>query len=275
MKCLQCDKNLLSEYQIKFCSRSCSAIFNNKNKNRTKNVTCYHCNKNFNVQNHITRIKYSCKNCISLKTKKIKPIKELNCKTCNVVFLRNKNNINYCSKECKKIARKKYKKQCINCNKIYFAEKENSKFCSNSCKSKTLKLHEYAHKGGGLSRSRIEKYVEDSLKKDFSFINFVFNDKKTIGSELDIYVPDLKIAFELNGIFHYEPIYGENTLNRIKKNDKQKFISCYKKGIELIIINLGNSNFSKKYAFFIYEKIYNIINKNLGRLGIEPSPTFR
>jgi len=275
MNCLHCNKTLSNKYQIKFCSSSCSATFNNKNKNGRKLVNCFHCNKNFEVQKHIVRIKYSCKDCINSKRKRTKQIKELNCKTCYNKFIRNKNNINYCSKECQKKAKKKYKKICKNCKIEFFAEKINSNFCSNSCKSKLLKLHSYAHKRGGLSRSKIEKYVENSLRKDFPYINFSFNGDDIIGSELDIFIAELKMAFELNGIFHYEPIYGENTLNRIQNNDKQKFISCYNKGIELIIINLGDQNFSKKYANKIYEEIYNIIYKNLGRLGIEPSPTFR
>jgi len=36
-----------------------------------------------------------------------------------------------------------------------------------------------------------------------------FNKKDAINSELDIYIPSLKLAFELNGIFHYEPIFGK------------------------------------------------------------------
>ena len=38
---------------------------------------------------------------------------------------------------------------------------------------------------------------------------------EAINSELDVYVPSLNLAFELNGIFHYEPIYGEKKLNQI------------------------------------------------------------
>ena len=66
---------------------------------------------------------------------------------------------------------------------------------------------------------------------------FHFNRKDAINSELDIYIPELKLAFELNGIFHYESIYGSEKLNQIQNNDNRKFQACLEQGIELCIID--------------------------------------
>lgn len=54
---------------------------------------------------------------------------------------------------------------------------------------------------------------------------------------MDIYIPVLSLAFELNGIFHYEPIYGEGKLLSIQNNDDRKFQACLEHDIELCIIN--------------------------------------
>jgi hypothetical protein len=81
---------------------------------------------------------------------------------------------------------------------------------------------------------------------------------------LDIYLPSLKLAFELNGIFHYEPIYGTEKLNQIQNNDNKKFKLCYKNEISLCIIDVSQQKYfkaqtSKKYLNIITT----IINQNL------------
>ena len=71
------------------------------------------------------------------------------------------------------------------------------------------------------------------------------------------------MAFELNGIFHYEPIYGEEKLDKIQNNDERKFAACREAGISLCIIDTSSQkyvkpNTSKKYLDIIIE----IINKH-------------
>jgi len=62
------------------------------------------------------------------------------------------------------------------------------------------------------------------------------------------------LAIELNGIVHYEPIYGKDKFQRIQDNDKQKGLRCYEQGIELAIIDvsacgrLTQTNKEKYYA---------------------------
>jgi hypothetical protein len=180
------------------------------------------------------------------------------CKECGDLF--NKNLFNfYCSKECKVLSAKQYRLTCKNCNMLYRATRDSSKFCSRSCRSINLKLHTHAHNKSGLSRSKIELFVEQRLINEFSHLNIIFNDKETIGAEIDIYIPSLKLGFELNGVYHYIPIHGENVLNNIQKRDKQKNNECAIRGIKLITIDLGNCGFTKSYANKIYEKITHYI----------------
>ncbi len=83
-----------------------------------------------------------------------------------------------------------------------------------------------------------------------------FNRKDTIGSELDIYIPSIKVGFELNGILHYEPIYGIPKHQQIQSNDNSKYKSCLELGIDLYIIDTSQqlyfkSSNSQKYLDII------------------------
>ena len=106
----------------------------------------------------------------------------------------------------------------------------------------------------------------------YPILNINYNSRTDIKSELDIYIPSLKLAFELNGIFHYEPIYGKDQLSKIENNDNRKFQACLERGIELCIIDTRKQNCmsiksSKKYLNIIID----IINKKLvGDNGVEP-----
>lgn len=265
MKCCNCKEDLNGKWQKKFCNQSCAAKFNNVFRTKRKNVLCFICNKEFLVSEKNKNKKNRCSNCPKPKRNiKIPKTVYSECKECGVNFI-SKYNRRYCGDFCKKQSTKKYHKICQKCNTEYKAETSDSKFCSHSCRSLSLKLHAYAHNKSGLSRSKIEKYVEDNLRSDFLDLDIIFNDKNTIGSELDIYIPDLMMAFELNGIFHYIPIYGEGTLEKIQNRDKNKAIMCEKLGIELITINLGNCKFTKNYAKNIYEEIFKIVDKNKKR----------
>ena len=76
---------------------------------------------------------------------------------------------------------------------------------------------------------------------------------------------DLKIAFELNGIFHYEPIYGKEKLESIKNNDDRKFQACLEKGIEFCVIDTSGS---KSFKPERDRKYLNIIEDIIIRRGL-------
>jgi len=172
----------------------------------------------------------------------------------------------YCSKLCQSISQvTKTNLICTNCGKefkimSYQLKKSKNHFCSQSCSG----TYNNTHKTKGYRRSKLEKYLENELIKSYPKLEILFNNKNTINSELDIYIPELKLAFELNGIFHYEPIYGQNKLNQIQNNDNRKFQACLENNIELCIIDTSQQKYFKKLSSQKYLSIIiNIIEKRL------------
>lgn len=161
---------------------------------------------------------------------------------------------------------------CLHCQKILPYNvtvkcKTKRKFCSHSCAA----TYNNQHKKHGTTRSKLEKFIEQQLKIDFPNLIILFNDKTAIKSELDIYIPELHLAFELNGIFHYEPIFSHDKLTKIKNNDNQKIIESYKHNIELIVLDVSKlSYFIFKNAIKYYLIIKELITKNINRKIMAP-----
>jgi hypothetical protein len=208
------------------------------------------------------------------------------CKECNNTFYIKKaacinagiKNINskstaydFCSSKC--YGNFRYPKiytNCMLCKKEITITQTNVKysktqnfFCSKSCAA----TYNNTHKTTGYRRSKLEIYIEQQLKLKYPNLEILFNNKTTIESELDIYIPSLKLAFELNGIFHYEPIYSTTLLEKSQNRDKQKLIKCYEKGIELCVIDTSKQKyFTLKSSQIYLQIIINLISLNITRL---------
>ena len=112
---------------------------------------------------------------------------------------------------------------CIQCQQNFLKNpsqiaKTKNNFCSKSCAA----TFNNKNKKYGTRRSKIEILIENMLNVEYPLLSVLCNQKATVGSELDFYFPTLKIAIQINGIFHYEPIYGQNKLDRIQKLDEEK-----------------------------------------------------
>ncbi len=196
------------------------------------------------------------------------------CSHCNLQFERSKrlsHNIThlgmrpFCSKKCysdSKRIRKTY--SCVSCHCTFErlvcqAKKSKNIFCSHSCSAK----HTNSHKTTGTKVSKLEKYLQSKLLELYPNLEFQFNNKLAINSEIDIYLPSLKLAFELNGIFHYEPIFGNDKLSQITNNDNRKFQACLEAGISLCVIDTSSQKYFKESTSNKFlEIIKSIIDRN-------------
>jgi hypothetical protein len=172
----------------------------------------------------------------------------------------------FCSNNCTNNNNKKFiVVNCSNCGleitKIPSQIRTQKNFyCSNSCNASYCNKN----KTHGTKRSKLEIWLEEGLYLLYPELSIDFNKKLAIGSELDIYIPSLNIAFELNGIFHYEPIFGVTKLEQIQSNDISKSKACYDNKIDLCIIDTSAQKYVKPSTSQKYlDIIINIINERL------------
>ena len=190
----------------------------------------------------------------------------LNCKHCLRTFLRTKRRIaviivegrsgDFCSSKCCNQHHGNnppLEVLCDQCGKSF--KKKHShivvtkhNFCRQSCASK----YSNAHKTKGTCVSKLEVWLSKKLPILYPTIEFHFNRKDAINSELDIFIPSLKLAFELNGPTHYEPIFGSEKLSSVQTNDHRKMLACAERGIELCVIDVSHQKYFKEHTSMIF-----------------------
>jgi hypothetical protein len=182
----------------------------------------------------------------------------------------------FCSSSCSKqyrdvlAGRDLVEVECLECKTKFRKHrcqigKTTNNFCTRACANS----YSSRNKTNGARRSKLEIWLEDEVSSNYPELEIHFNRKDTINSELDIYFPSLKLAFEINGIFHYEPIYGAEKLKSIQNNDDRKFQACLERGIELCIIDSASQVRFKKEKSRKYLKIItDLVDKKIGDLSI-------
>lgn len=142
-------------------------------------------------------------------------------------------------------------KEFVKHNNQFKKSKSGNNFCGSSCAA----TYNNRHKTTGNRRSKLEAHIEGVLRSTFPKLEIIANSTSLIDYELDFYFPELKLALEINGIFHYKPIYGEEKLKRIQNNDNNKIKLCKDKNIKLIIYKDNSIRFSSKNAEICWEEI--------------------
>lgn len=198
-KCLTCN-SLLDKFKedahSKFCNRSCSASYNNKNRdtsfhNKLKKIKCVGCSKEEEVKLATNPAKYKCNDC------KFGPNGK-NCRQCNLALV--------------------YRQ------KIY---------CSNKCTVASQDHSKLGRLGGAKSvlsqsrRSKNEIYFSELCKQKFLIVKD--NEPMFNGWDADVILINEKIGVLWNGIWHYKKVRVQHSVEAVQARDKAKIeqiINC-------------------------------------------------
>jgi len=188
-----------------------------KNKTRNTNINKYNCTSYLATDEFRDRLK------IYYNNKFLEKYKEY-----NILKIENENIILYCNecksefKMCKNIFYSRIGRNsllCINCNKIKY----------------NISNVEYS----------LQKFIKDNYTG-----KIVFNSRTEIKPyEIDIYLSELKIGFEFNGLYWHSEKFKDNLYHQNKSS------LCFEKGIRLIHIFENDWNDRTKNL------ILNILNK--------------
>jgi hypothetical protein len=93
-----------------------------------------------------------------------------------------------------------------------------------------------------------EHILFDLIKNDFPNLEVRRNCRDVLpsGLELDLLIPSLSIAIELNGPVHFFPIFGNEQFLKTQNKDIIKQMEASALGISLIVVDISKSKSKKR-----------------------------
>lgn len=221
-----------------------------------------------------------------LKSLKSRELVALECENCQGVFQKGKNNVlsslkghpdfslRFCSLKCHFTFQKRRSwiiKKCEECKAEVLKQKSKIQrnkynFCSKSCSAKFQNRNKTLGKS---NRSKAELYIAKLIRNGFEHLQIKENCRNILpsGLEIDIYIPEIKLAIEINGPLHFAPIYGSEKLAKIQDKDARKKKEAIESKCELLIVDTSRIKYWKETEVFLdeeyYRKIEPVIQKRL------------
>lgn len=109
--------------------------------------------------------------------------------------------------------------------------------------------------GSKLENFLLECLLSDGFKVDFHKEQILTNTKL----QIDLFLPSINTAIEVDGPSHFEPVWGQDCLNKNISYDQKKQGLILGKGLVLIRIK-QTKDYSKTRAKIIYSKLLEQVN---------------
>jgi very-short-patch-repair endonuclease len=123
-------------------------------------------------------------------------------------------------------------------------------------KKGTQAMLEAAKRGSKIELYLFDRLIEDGYLPDKHKDHFLQNEKLHI----DLYIPSCRVAIEIDGPMHFEPIFGEEKLQKRQAADSQKNGLILSAGMALIRVKLVKRH-SQRYLRDVYNDISEILKK--------------
>lgn len=140
-------------------------------------------------------------------------------------------------------------KLCKQCNQpIPYEVKTYNDFCSHRCSA----LFNKSHLNFSVTRNKAEIYLEFLIRNKFPNLTIDTNNRQLLNTkyEIDILLPTVKLAIELNGPIHYIPYHGDQILKHIQNKDLQKSVELQKLQYTFLVLDISKyQNFKKTVPF--------------------------
>ncbi len=116
-------------------------------------------------------------------------------------------------------------------------------------------IRESSKTGSKLEKFLLSKLIEKGYKPEFHKEQILSNTKL----QIDLFVPRLNTAIEVDGPSHFESVWGDESLARNKKYDEKKNGLIIGKGMKLVRIKQLH-DFSKARAEMIFSKLDKVLS---------------
>lgn len=104
--------------------------------------------------------------------------------------------------------------------------------------------------------SKLERYLLQNLSKHG--FNAAFHQERSLSGtklQIDMMIPDMGIAMEINGLSHYQPIWGDKSFNRTKNADNTKQAILLNHGFTMINIKHTKAGSNKRFQLILKELV--------------------
>jgi len=139
--------------------------------------------------------------------------------------------------------------------------KQNWENLSQDEKQQMLRLANNAVRETSKVGSKLEKYILVNLINDGYRVEF-HKEQTLLNTKLqiDLFVPSIDTAIEIDGPSHFKPVWGDEALKRNISYDNKKEGLIIGKGWKLVRIK-QTKDFSKSRANFIYSQLIDILTE--------------
>ena len=122
-------------------------------------------------------------------------------------------------------------------------------------KSATEAIRVSSKVGSKLEKFLLEGLIKDGIDTKFHYEQTLVNTKL----QIDLYIPSINLAIEVDGPSHFEPVWGEDSLRKTQNYDNKKQGLILGKGMYLVRIK-QTMDFSVSRSRLILSELLSLVN---------------